>query len=286
MRFFHTLVGSFYSARTYATVRAAEGSGLGYSFVLVLLTNLITTVGIVLFLHMALFSSRDGDAPMFDDLVLQVANQIPQMTLHNNVLMVADGKAHTIVLDAHMTKGSLRGEAITIDTTGATTYQNMRTPILFTQKELIYRSKKETKLQPYSELYPDAPPTLVINHALALDIAQRMIDKVHQHLGMIYFIFGIFCCLCVTLVFYIMRVLMVLVLGVIGLGIGSLLKSPLSFAASMRFAAVSYTPVAILNIAAFATGHAPPTWGLILCGSVMLFAAMYTSRQTPLAATE
>lgn len=279
MRFFKTLAGSFHSAALYREVRASGFNHLGYALGLVAFGAAIVVVGITVILHTALFSTREGRLPLFDDVATQIASQLPVMTLNNNTLMTKDPQATIINVDF-----AIEGEAnkpfplITIDTTGATTHDTMKTPVLVTDKDIIIKTDNKTEIKSLSEFTKDITSPLVINRALAEDMAKRLISYVHDHLFMFYLIFCLVGWGFFTVFMAIMRISMLLVLGLVGLIISALLKSPISYTSAFALAAVSYTPVAVLDLVLFAAiGYPASGSTLLLAGAVALFAAMRVS---------
>jgi hypothetical protein len=285
MRFFHTLVGAFHSPETYRNMRRSEGHGLAYSFVLVLFTTLLLTVyGLTLF-HTKVFVSSHGSTPLFDDAVMQLAKQMPYMTFTNNKLVTAEPRSYTITFNFAFPKFHGKFDLATIDTTGATTYKNMKTPILVTANEFIVRDKKQIKIQPFKDVVGDHPTTLVINQAVAIDLGNKLIEGVHHILWELYLFIGAFIWLFFAGTFYILRLFMLLFMAVGGLAISRAYNDAVNFQTSMRMAAISFTPVACLEILFMAMGHMIAGFWLLLCGLVMLSAALYITRETPLAAS-
>jgi hypothetical protein len=286
MNVFQLFVGSFHSADAYRHMRKTATFGMGYTLLLVAVCTLAVTLYYGSFIHREIFGVRDGRVPLFDDMVKQIAAQVPLMTLKDHRLITADAKATTIKIS-----GSAFGESftdfefITIDTTGATTHQNMKTPIVITADDVIYRTDSKTEIKTMKELTEDAPSTLVINRAMAEDIANTVIDFVHKHLLTIYLVLGSIAWFFFAAFVYVMRIFMLLALGLIGLAIGSITKNEVNYAAAVSLAALSYTPVALLDTVLFAAlGYAPSTSVLFVAGCVTLFTAIKASK--PIANTQ
>lgn len=279
MQFFDTLIGSFYSAKTYREVRKAATYGMGYSLLLVTLCTLAVTVYYGQVFHREVFAERDGKPALFDDLVTQIAQQIPVMTYSNKRLSTQNPQATTIHISGEAFGEKFEQFAlITIDTTGASTHANMKTPVLITAEDFIVKTDKETKIQPLSKFEEDG--TVVINRAMAEDVAESAIEGMHGALAQFYIILGGMAWVCLIIAFYVLRICMIFALGLGGLIISSLLKSPINYAASVSLAAVSFTPVAVLDTAMFiGAGYSLQTTTLLFAGLAALTAAIACSRE-------
>ncbi len=281
MSVFTTLMESFHSAPLYRRVRAKQSLCLGYTLFLVALSCLLVVLTFGTKLHHEFFAVRDGKTPFFDDAVAQVAAQWPNMTLAQQKIVTQEPKATVIRLS-----GTLFGvpfenaPLLTIDTTGATTHQNMTTPMLLTTDELMYRSDRKTEVKSFKDLNVDEKTTLVINRAVAEDSAKSLTQFVHAMLPKLYVLLGGMMWVFATLFFYVLRLFMLVFLGLGGLIIAEVTKDKISFPAAMSLAAVAYTPVALLDTLMLIVTYQPVSTGvLILAGLVALYTAMRVSRE-------
>lgn len=278
MKFFRLLVGSFYSADVYKEVRKEASFCMGYSLLLVLLCTLITAFYYGQVFHREVFGAREGKAPFFDAMVQQIADQLPLMTYSEQKLVTQTPEATVITLSGELFGETFQGfELATIDTTGKTTHDNVQTPILITTNEVIFKGDKETKIKSLSEFTKEAPGTLVINRALAQEMASQLNAWFHKSLPLIYFFFGGILWLIFALFAYVMRVLLLLLLGVAGLAMGAILKSPLEYGAAVSLAAVSFTPMALLQTVLTMAGQHVSIWVVVFAGVVALFFAVRAS---------
>ena len=282
MQFLDLFLGSFHSTAAYAHMRyERKGLGLAYNFMFVGLTTLIFAIYAMAMMNTTLFAARDGKKPLFDDLVLQVVEQLPEMVVKDGAVTVNAPQPHYIRLHIDSLRGQrIEGTLLTIDTTGATTYQNMRTPMLLNRTELVTRNRGETKIHAIREYADPAEPAINLDRAKIRQFGNDVIDWVHGHLIKLLLILGIALWIGLTLVLYLLRIFMTLVLGVGGLIIGSITKSPIDYATAIRLSALAYTPVAIADgIVLAMSGTGLPTWMLITLGLVMLHAAMGATRR-------
>lgn len=279
MQFFNTLIGSFHSATTYRQVRKTANYGMGYSLLLVMLCTLAVTVYYGQIFHREVFAERDGKPALFDDLVSQIAQQIPVMTFSGNRLSTQTQEATTVRVSGEAFGEKFEQFAlITIDTTGSSTHANMKTPVLITADDFIIKTDDETKIQPLSKF--EESGTVVINRAMAEDMGRSVIEGMHDALTQFYIILGGMAWICLIIAFYILRICMIFALGLGGLAIGSILKSPINYAASVSLAAVSFTPVALLDTAMFiGAGYSLQTITLLFAGLAALTAAIACSRE-------
>ena len=289
MRFFHTLIGSFYSADSYRLVKADRGHGLAYSFLLLLLCSCVYTAFFIVMLHRFFFTTYFTPKPLFNDMVDQVVKQLPLMTLKNRQLMTQTPGAYTIYLDATIQNERLHGAVATIDTTGATMVENKTTDFLVTSHEIIFQHKEEPKRETFEELLQGTNPTLIINQSVAHDLGEQFKTFVMENRPKIYFLLALMSVMGLMVVGYIGRLFILLALSGCGLLIAKLLKTPLSFEAAMRMASVAMTPVTVLAVVEMLVmtdlkGFFLSSLSLFLCGLVMLCAALDVSRDVPLAA--
>lgn len=284
MRFFEMIVGSFHSVELYRRIRREASFNLLYTLGLVFICCLMISVYYGNVLHRELFVARDGKPAPFDSMVTQIGDQLPIMTFKDGRLMTKDPQATVITVSGELFEESFENvPLITIDTTGQSTHLTMKTPMLITADELIIKTDKETKIQPLSEFSEGGgPSTLLINKAMAQEAAAGIIDVVHRNLTQFYLIAGGIVWFVFALFAYVMRIFMLLVLGLFGLLIGSLLKSPLEFGASVSLAAVSFTPIALLETGLLiGFGYPVHTITLFIAGLVALGVAIKVSAPAP-----
>jgi len=285
MGFFQTFLGSFYSDALYRKLRTQRGSGLGYSILLVLLTLFI---GCMLYapdmnrVHRALFVGENGRLSAFDDVLRQIAAQTPNMVFENYTLKTVEPGEHVMHLSVDIMGEHVEGEAITIDTSGKTTYSNMKTPVLATANELIVKTDKETKVRPYTELAKSQDPKVryFIDKAEAKQVVQDFSKFIKENLSTFYLVIGGVLLLFAIGFLYVMRIFMVLLLALAGLLVANILRKKITFENAMLIAAVSYTPVAILELVITkATGGAVGPLILVICGVIMFTAAFIASNE-------
>jgi len=281
MRFAAQFFGSVSSAAQYRLVRARASYEMLYSFLLVLIISFLMVVQCVALLHGELFTARADKPAVFDDVVRQIASQLPVMTLQNHKLVTREGRPHSIRVGTVIFGHPLAGTIATIDTTGTTTRDSIKTPVLVTAKEVIVQSKNKTETYPLSDYTKEMPSSLVINRALIDDVAATLIRTVHDHLVKAYLILGSIGWLMLLLVLYILRITMLMVLGLAGWLLGKMMRIATSYRQAVSLAAISYTPVAVADLAMFVLFHrSAPTWMLLLGGVVMLTVAIRVSRAT------
>ncbi len=274
-----SLFTGIFKAETYRLARAENNYFIGYAMLIVLLCTFAVAAYYTVFIHREIFTARDGKPALFDDIVTQIAAQVPNMALENNQLMSSEPTPTYIKLS-----GDVFGEnfqdipIITIDTSGQTTHENMTTPILVGTKDVIFKTDRKTEIKSISEITESLPSTTVINRAMIDDLARATIEGVHGNLTSIYLVFGGIGWFFMFIYMAVLRIIMLLALGAAGLAIGSIIKSPISYASAVGLAAISYTPIAILDTMLFAGLHYP-TSKIVLFGAgcVALFAAIKCS---------
>ena len=279
MRFTQTFIGAFSSADIYRSVRLRAHYEMRYSFFLVTFSALLLVAYFIALAHGELFTARAGKPAAFDDAVRQIAKQLPVMTLQNNQLMTREARSHTINLSVNAFGKHVAGPFATIDTTGATTHENMKTFMLVTAQEVVFQSNKKTEIHSLSDYTKNIGNSVVINRAVADDMAANMIRTTHRYLVKAYLILGGVAWVALTLVLYLLRIAMVMVLGGAGMLIGKLLNTPVNYAAAVSLAAISYTPVAVADIIliiGFGKSASPEL--LMAGGLAMLTVALITSR--------
>lgn len=282
MRFFSTLFGSFHSPETYRTVRyEARGWGLFYAFLLVAITSLIGVLWLTFFLHKELLVAQDGQPPLADSLIMQVAEQMPEIRIENDTLEVI-GAEQPLTIYVH---GSFAGypfatDFITIDTSGKTNHRNMTTIMLVTAKEIISTTKEEQKIRSISELTKNTEQPI---HWTREDIengAQTAVTMLHTNMWKVYLMFIPFLWAGICFVFFITRLVMLLALGVVAMMLGNIGRGTMEYMTAVRLASAAYTPVAVFNALAFVlamqTANTLPLFGM---GVLMLAAVIYVTHE-------
>ncbi len=279
MSFGKTVIGAFSSAETYRQARQRANYEMLYSLVLVTASALLLVGYFITLAHGELFTARADKPAVFDDLVHQIAEQIPVMTVQHNQLMTREARSYTITLHANVFGQTLKGPVATIDTTGTTTRENMKTSVLVTATEVILRTKEKTEIHSLADYTKTMRGALVINRALAEDVSATIIRSVHRHLVKFYLIVGGTSWVVFSLVLYVLRITMVMALGVVGLLIGAATHTKTNYATAVSLAAISYTPVAIADLILITVfSRSASTLVLFAGGVVMLIAAFIASR--------
>ena len=120
--------------------------------------------------------------------------------------------------------------------------------------------------------------TILINHAVADEMTNNFVGYIHGNLIQYAIILWLICIVCLFVVTF----FILLTLGLIGLVIGSIVKSPLSFGAAVGLASLSFTPVALLDAALLTFfGYAAHIITLLVAGSVTLYAGIKCSEPNP-----
>lgn len=279
MNVFQLFLGSFYFSTAYRQMRASANFGMGYALFVVCITTLFVMLYYGAPLYVGTFMAHDDQPPLFDQIVHQVAEQAPVMTLKGDTLATKNPARTIINIRGTYRDANFDEPVITIDTTGDTTTANAKTPVLVTAKELLILSGDEWKPQPLSDFTKRGPDTIIINHAVADEMATYAISYIHDHLVGYYLILWFICVACLFVVSF----FILLVLGFMGFVIGSLIKSPLSFGAAVGLASLSFTPVALLNVVLLTVfGYSAHTLTLLLAGTVTLYAAIKCSEPHPI----
>lgn len=284
MSFFRTFFGSFYSVATYRAAHNKRGHGLIYSFFLVLLVSVWMVGALALKANDLLF----GNGNKVEAVLLDVAAQIPVMTLHKGTLKTAEPRAYPI----HIAWGNGEDEKAVfamIDTTGSATHKNMTTPLLFTAEEAIFKNEEKNKIEIHSyadfedEIGADAAP-LIINRALVEGLVKDLMGWMRDHATQIYAVVGLFGWLVLTFVLYLQRIVMLMFLALGGIILAQMLKIKPTFETLMRLAAISFTPVTVADVFSITVlGHSLSAIWLMLAGLVLLYVALSVTRETPLA---
>jgi hypothetical protein len=284
MSFFRTFFGSFYSVATYRAAHNKRGHGLIYSLFLVLLVSVWMVGALALKANDLLF----GNGNKVEAVLLDVAAQIPVMTLHKGTLKTAEPRAYPI----HIAWGNGEDEKAVfamIDTTGSATHKNMTAPLLFTAEEAIFKNEEKNKIEIHSyadfedEIGADAAP-LIINRALVEGLVKDLMGWMRDHATQIYAVVGLFGWLVLTFVLYLQRIVMLMFLALGGIILAQILKIKPTFETLMRLAAISFTPVTVADVFSITVlGHSLSAIWLMLAGLVLLYVALSVTRETPLA---
>ncbi len=287
MPFFSLFFGAFSSSATYRKVRASGQFLIGYTLLLVAFSTLIITVYFSLFIHREIFTAHGATPPLFDSVAQQIADQMPVMTMKKNVLATKDATPSVIKISGTVFGENFENlEILTIDTSGQSTAENMKTPMLVNATEFVMKTDQETKIRSLSDFTKGEPDTILINHAVAEDTAHKAIQTVHEHMLGIAAIIGGSFWLCFLIFAFILRICMLLTLAVLGQLIGAILDTKLTYASAFGLAALSYTPIAVLDtVLTLSMVYTPHTVTLLVAGVVTLFAAIACTRHAPAAPT-
>ncbi|MFM9889899.1 MAG: DUF1189 family protein [Rickettsiales bacterium] len=283
MKFFNMFFGAFYSTELYRTLRHEGKYALGYSFKLVMLMTLIMLISGTVILHRFAFAPQEGQPPRFDVLVQQVARQLPNMTLHHGVLKTDQPEATTISVDIAVPGEESESFALAIiDTSGATKPTKTEVPIVIDDTNIYITTKEKTEIHPLGKFFEKAPETLIINRALIDDQATRLIAWTHASLTKIYLMFGALTWVMLVVFNYIGRLVLLAILAGTASAIASARGKSLSFAQAMAVAAVSFTPIAVIDAISFAmTAAGVSAWLLVLGGAVALMTGLRLGDTAP-----
>ena len=280
MGFLRRLAGSLYSVRTYREVRASQGHGLLYSLYLLMLASAVLVAWYLYALHVALFVPQgEGRRAPVAEVLMQVSEQVPEMTFEHDRLRTAKPGKYPIVLrmDGEETLLAI------IDTSGRTTYKKMDAYLLLTGEEAITQDDDGVNITPYRELELDLDEPVHLTREDAKAMAESLLDWIHDARVVVYAFIGGMMWLTFVATWYIGRVLLMLALALGGMVLGAMTGRPISYEAAMRVTALAMTPVTLFDTATLVGGGAPlsPLW-TFLCGMVLLAAAVFATRETPL----
>jgi hypothetical protein len=266
-------------------VRAEQGYRLGYITLIALLGALVMSVVTVIKIHSFLLAvpTGGGESPLASALH-QLAEQTPVMTLDGDKLVTREPGAKTITLQWGQEGNPFT--LITIDTSGAANHETMTTPVLITDKEIYIKTERKTEVHSLNELLErEHAPPLIINRALARDMADGLLIKLDENRTAIAMLLGSILWLALGIWYVIGRLALVFALGICGMVAGALSKRPTTYAQAVRLAAVSFTPIALADaLLLIARGHNLSLPTLFVAGSVAVAVAVITTRDTPLAA--
>jgi hypothetical protein len=243
---FHPLVLSFFSKSLYRDVgKNWRGAGLLYLLLVIALLWIPSTIKA----HLDFGKFADSDAQ-------EITRQIPAITITN-------GRASTDAPVPYSIKDPKTGTTLAIiDTTDSPAItSNQSVPLILTRTQLIMRkSAAETQMYDLSGV-----------QSFYLDRA-----RVEGWLATarIWF-FPAFYPVAVLFSF-IFRAIQILIYALIGLGFAAMLNAKLDYNTLLRLAAISITPVMILNLVFELVQFHPPWWTLlgIIIGLGYLFFAV------------
>ncbi|MBN8543283.1 MAG: DUF1189 family protein [Alphaproteobacteria bacterium] len=282
--FLTTILRSFYDFDLYKEVYGQwKGWAMRYTigvFALLLAIGLVAGTRI---LHTELVQGReDGKPSVLEDALRQVADQWPESTVTDNTLSTSITGPHAIIIDVEIFGERIREEAITVDTSGATTYANMTTPILITAKEVIAKDDSaegdnETKIRPLAEFFNNMPQPFTINRANANGFVSDAMVVIHAHIWKFYLLMGAMTWLVLMPVFVIIRLFLLIPLAVAGLVLATFMKRSLNYDASVRVLAMVLIPLTIIEaVALIAFGSGVSTWIKVLVPLGVLAALLTT----------
>ena len=233
--FFHAFVLSFFSKWFYQDVgQQWRGTGLAFLLVALVLVWIPTTIKV----HWGLSKFLATDAP-------KLTSQIPAITISN-------GKVSTDVPTPYFINEPDSGSPlIIIDTTGK--YENLdntTAKMLLTRTKIISRDNFQTKVYDLS-----AVQSFYVDRARVegwLSLGGRWFALVLYPLAVIFS--------------FIFRGIQILIYALVGLLFTKLLNVNLSYQTLMRLAAVSLTPILVLDLFfEFVPLHIPLWWLLGVC---------------------
>lgn len=282
MRFWPTFIAAFHSRVLYQTLRQSGHYALGYSLKLVALTTFIAVVSGGFALHRFAFSAVDGNTPRFDAAVTQLARQLPTMSLHDGRLKTDKAEATTIRLEIPGPEGEARNFALAvIDTTGRTTPGTTDVPIVIDERNLYVTTKQKTEIHPLHKFFKNAPQTLIINRALIDEQASQLIARTHASLTKLYLVFGSLAWMLLLMIDYAGRLTLLVLLAGCAAAIDAARGGNLGFARTMAISAVSFTPLAAIDILSFVfTARGVSTPLLLAGGAVALVVALRAGRSS------
>lgn len=285
MQFFDTLIGSFHSATLYARLRREGHYAFGYSFLLVAMCTLSTVIYVMTLLNQLAFTAHDGKPPVFDRIVLQIAQQLPTMSWHHQQLQTDVPGPTVIRLVLDLDGKSRVFDLATIDTSGATTPDNAKTPVVIDQVNVSVKNSEKTEIHALAKFAKNLPETMIINRALIDESAQRLIRGVHASLTEFYALLGLCVWLALVVYCYIARIVTLFVLAAAASLITRTRGAKIPMPQAMAIAAVSFTPVALANTLAFIfTAHSASPVVVLLAGAVTFWAALRGSTDVSSAA--
>ena len=230
--------------------------GFGFWYLLLLL---LITWGI----QFALWAPRVTDF---------VKNQVPELAAEVPTIDIKDGVVTADVEQPYVVEDEETGKPIfVIDTTGATTEPPPDAPsMLLTKTHFIMRDENGKVT---------SQPLKGITFRLDRQSIQAVADRVHGWFWPVGYPLAVLGSL-------IGRLIQVLIYALIGLAVASSIRPALSFGALMRLAALSITPILLIDTALIATGVSLG-WGWRLGGialAIVLLVLMVRANHDPSAA--
>lgn len=288
MKFLRTFCRSFYDPTLYAEAREqSKDNGLLYAFSLVAFTTFIASVVVIYKLHMLVMVGHEGKPAVFDDVARQIAQQLPGMTVLNGELSVEGRQPLKIYVQTHLLGEDMAGYVATIDTTGATSYRTMDTPILITRTETISRNgdanNEKIEINPHSKFFGNDKNPKSMTHEQFVQGVEDFIAVVHAKIYLLYLFVGGFMYLFLTFGFFLLRIVMLLALGVVAVifGNASAGSRGMDFRVGLLLASLAYTPVAVFSGASFLLLlDSPRSPVLFALGSLMLLCTISASRRS------
>jgi hypothetical protein len=249
MRFFTIIFRSFYDLSLY---QEAQKQWTGWTLGLnALFFALLTAVGLTaggVMLHQALLAERSGGQPsVMEEALGQIANQWPALRLEENQLSSDAPMPQVISLDVTIFGERLREDFLTIDTSGTTSYETMKTPMLLTSKELIFQQRGESRIRPLEEMFKGTEQPTLIDRAFIESNARDLIAAARQG-GWQFLLFGgLFIWIFLVPALVLVRYLLVIPLSAIGLIIAQVMRRALSYEAAVRVIALALLPVTLVD---------------------------------------
>lgn len=251
MRFFTILFRSFYDLTLYHEVRSSwSGWALGItSLFFALLAAAGMTIGMVM-LHQALLANQpDGKPGVMADALGQIANQWPDLRLENNRLSSNAPMPQVITIDVRLFGERFHEDFLTIDTSGATTYETMKTPMLLTSSELIVEQRGERRIRPLAEVFAETEQPKLLDRTFMQGMAAHLTGVAEADGWKILFSLGFFLWLFLVPALIFVRYLLVIPVAALGLIAAQIMRRPLSYEAAIRVIAVALLPVTLVDAA-------------------------------------
>lgn len=251
MRFFTTLFRSFYDLTLYHEVRSSwSGWALGItSLFFTLLAATGITIGMVM-LHQALLADQpDGKPGVMAEALGQIAEQWPDLQLANNQLSSDAPMPQVITIDVTLFGERIQEDFLTIDTSGATTYENMKTPMLLTSSELIVEQRGEHRIRPLAEVFAETEQPKLLDRAYMQGVAEKMVNAAETDGWKIALFSGVMVWLFLVPALIFARYLLVIPVAALGLIAAQIMRRSLSYEAAIRVIAVALLPVTLLDAA-------------------------------------
>lgn len=252
--FLTIILRSFYDFDLYKQVYSQwKGWAMRYtigSFALLLVIGLIAGTRI---LHTQLVQEREsGKVSVLEEALRQVADQWPEGSVSDNRLSTLVSGPHAIIIEMEVFGDSIREELITVDTSSATTYANMTTPVLITANEMIIKDSRvdednETKIRPLADFFQDIPQPFALNHATMNAYVSDVMVAIQNNIWKFYFVMGAITWLILLPVFVMIRLFLLIPLAVAGLILATFMKRNLDYDASVRVLAMVLIPLTLIE---------------------------------------